>query len=286
MGTIPDLAQLGVSFALGGVSTAMHGVESRSLMDYQNDLYRQNLADERAYTDPSAVMARYRRAGLNPDLLLGQGVSMSSGSAPMGALGSSGSPDFDGHLAAVSAASLTQAQADNVKADTELKEIEAKDKAEDVSRKQWQNESDREWYALDKFYQSAGQYYDSLKKAVDVWMRGYDPSHHKNGGDDAPERFTKEYSVMKTHLDSALNDVRNRYSLTDYDVKYLNQCFQSMVSRDKEQFDHDIDELRKHSSVLKSLSDNEFLQFVDYFLSKFSTALQQGSSAYRNFRKP
>lgn len=127
MGTIPDPAQLGVSVALGGVSTAMHGAESRSLMDYQNDLYRQNLADQRAYDDPSAVMARYRRAGLNPDLLLGQGASMSSGSAPMGALGSSGSPDFDGHLAAVSAASLNNAQEENIRANTKLMEKQSED---------------------------------------------------------------------------------------------------------------------------------------------------------------
>lgn len=127
MGELPDPAQIGLSVALGGVSTAIHGAQSRSLMDYQNSLYRQNLADQRAYDDPSAVMARYRRAGLNPDLLLGQGASMSSGSAPMGALGSSGSPDFDGHLAAVSAASLNQAQADNISADTDLKEAQARD---------------------------------------------------------------------------------------------------------------------------------------------------------------
>lgn len=124
---LPDPAQIGASIVLGGISQGMHEQSSMRLMDYQNRLYRENLADQRAYDAPSAVMARYRAAGLNPDLLLGQGASMSSGASQMGAAGSTGSPDFDGHLAAISAASLNQAQADNIQADTELKEAQAID---------------------------------------------------------------------------------------------------------------------------------------------------------------
>ena len=124
---LPEPAQLGTSAFLGVGSSLLHNFLSKDLMNYQNSLYRANLADQRAYDDPSSVMSRYRKAGLNPDLLLGQGANFGSGSSPMGALGSTGSPDFDGHLAAVSAASLNRAQEENIEADTKLKEKEAED---------------------------------------------------------------------------------------------------------------------------------------------------------------
>lgn len=45
---------------------------TKQQMDYQNELNRQNWAQENEYNSPAAQMARYRAAGLNPDLIYGQ----------------------------------------------------------------------------------------------------------------------------------------------------------------------------------------------------------------------
>ena len=47
----------------------------KEMAERYNRVERENLADERAYNDPSAVMARLKDAGLNPDLIYGNGAS-------------------------------------------------------------------------------------------------------------------------------------------------------------------------------------------------------------------
>ena len=46
----------------------------KEMAEWYNRVERENLADERAYNDPSAVMARLKDAGLNPDLIYGNGA--------------------------------------------------------------------------------------------------------------------------------------------------------------------------------------------------------------------
>lgn len=52
---------------------------SRAMMDYQNQIYRQNLEDDRVYNAPAAVMQRYKDAGLNPNLIYQQGTQNATG---------------------------------------------------------------------------------------------------------------------------------------------------------------------------------------------------------------
>ena len=47
----------------------------KEMAEWYNRVERENLADERAYNNPSAVMARLKDAGLNPDLIYGNGAS-------------------------------------------------------------------------------------------------------------------------------------------------------------------------------------------------------------------
>ena len=47
----------------------------QKMAEWQVGIERENLADERAYNTPSAVMKRLKDAGLNPDLMYGNGTS-------------------------------------------------------------------------------------------------------------------------------------------------------------------------------------------------------------------
>ena len=47
----------------------------QKMAEWQVGIERENLADERAYNNPSAVMKRLKDAGLNPDLMYGNGAS-------------------------------------------------------------------------------------------------------------------------------------------------------------------------------------------------------------------
>lgn len=47
---------------------------NEKMAKWYNDEQRKNVADERAYNDPKAVMQRLKDSGLNPDLMYGQGA--------------------------------------------------------------------------------------------------------------------------------------------------------------------------------------------------------------------
>lgn len=76
MNTLIGINQSGVSYS-----------RQKRLMDYQNQIYLRNLAEDRAYNTPAATMQRYKDAGLNPALIYGTGTdaaksAMPSASAP------------------------------------------------------------------------------------------------------------------------------------------------------------------------------------------------------------
>lgn len=64
---------------------------SKKLMDYQNQLNIQNWHMQNAYNAPSAQMARYKEAGLNPNLIYGQ-------SNESGSISSVGIGNFHGRM--------------------------------------------------------------------------------------------------------------------------------------------------------------------------------------------
>lgn len=67
-------------------SDASDWINGRKAIEYQNDLNRENWALQNAYNTPSAQMARYKEAGLNPNLIYGQ-------SNTAGAIASAGTPE-------------------------------------------------------------------------------------------------------------------------------------------------------------------------------------------------
>ena len=108
----------------------------KEMAEWYNRVERENLADERAYNDPSAVMARLKDAGLNPDLIYGNGASglVDSNVAPAAMPSSVPPADVAGPIMGTPTAmeSLFQgaayakmlAETKNIKADTSKKEGE------------------------------------------------------------------------------------------------------------------------------------------------------------------
>ena len=103
---------------------------------YQNQVARENVENERAYNSPSAVMQRLKDAGLNPDLMYGNGasglvdgnVAQSAGanSVPPANVGDiiAGTPTMAESLMTGAAYAKTIAETQNIKADTVKKEGE------------------------------------------------------------------------------------------------------------------------------------------------------------------
>lgn len=92
---------------------------------YNKDLYKYQFDTQTAYNSPSAQMARYSAAGLNPNLIYGSlnnsGSTASAGSVGLGSstrLGASGS--MFGDSAALINSMLTASQKDNIDAQTDL----------------------------------------------------------------------------------------------------------------------------------------------------------------------
>lgn len=65
------LTGVGLDLASGLINTGVQFATSKKLMDYQNQLNIQNWKMANEYNSPSAQMARYKAAGLNPNLVYG-----------------------------------------------------------------------------------------------------------------------------------------------------------------------------------------------------------------------
>lgn len=69
--------------------------QSKSLMRYQYELNQQAIEQQNRYNSPIAQMERLRQAGLNPNLVYGNGVDGNQSGAPnVGIANRNGSPDF------------------------------------------------------------------------------------------------------------------------------------------------------------------------------------------------
>lgn len=109
---------------------------AREQAEWQVGIERENLADERAYNDPSAQMKRLKNAGLNPDLMYGNGASglVDSNVADSASVGNvppadvttpiMGTPTAMESLFQGAAYARTIAETKNIQADTSKKEGE------------------------------------------------------------------------------------------------------------------------------------------------------------------
>lgn len=107
---------------LGSFASAnLNYKNSRKLMKYQFDLNQQAIDAQNAYNLPSAQMQRLSDAGLNPNLVYGNGsvVGNTSDAAKTG-LGQPGQAHFEDVIMKNNLA-LQRAQIANIEADTELK---------------------------------------------------------------------------------------------------------------------------------------------------------------------
>lgn len=108
------LAGAGINYASQQTANETNIQLARENRDF---MYQQWLR-ENAYNDPSAVMQRLARAGLNPNLMYGEGAGGLAASASM--------PAVDpGRVVAPQVDPLLLAQIGNIKADTQLKEAQA-----------------------------------------------------------------------------------------------------------------------------------------------------------------
>lgn len=132
------LAGAGLDLASGLINTGVQYATSKKLMDYQNKLNIQNWKMANEYNSPSAQMARYKAAGLNPNLVygsLGQTAAgnisspSSSGINPRTNLGSS----IASFQLAAQQRKVLQAQEDNVL--KQNKQIEANIRKTDAETK-------------------------------------------------------------------------------------------------------------------------------------------------------
>lgn len=121
---MPDVASLlSGPLSLVGAGINYASQESANQTNIQlarenRDFMYQQWIRENAYNDPSAVMQRLARAGLNPNLMYGEGAGGLAASASMPAVDS-------GRVVAPQVDPLLLAQIGNIKADTQLKEAQA-----------------------------------------------------------------------------------------------------------------------------------------------------------------
>lgn len=111
---------------------------SKEMAKWYNEEERKNVADERLYNTPSAQMQRLKDAGLNPDLIYGNGVAglvdstvakagMPNGVGPSDLAGPiMGTPTAMESLFQGAAYAKTLAETRNIKADTSKKEGEVR----------------------------------------------------------------------------------------------------------------------------------------------------------------
>ena len=90
---------------------------------------------------------------------------------------------------------------------------------------------------------------------------------------------------MKSEIDDFRDNLRNEWKLTDYDKRYMDRCFESICENDKESFDFNVKKLRSQSAVLKALSENEWMQFLDYLTDKLMGLAQSGAGIYATVRR-
>ncbi|MBQ5976427.1 MAG: hypothetical protein IJL48_12055 [Bacteroidales bacterium] len=229
-----------------------------------------------AYNSPAAQMARFKAAGLNPNLMYGQMANTAS--APSISAGSAPSPSQmqAPSLMETAQLGLIDAQKDNIEADTANKQ-------KDFDVKDWQLNQDKMWQDFERDANVELVKQQGLAAAIGNWLNGAvprdadDPQSH-NG-------FADIYRSMKSEIDDFRDNLRNEWKLTDYDKRYMDRCFESICENDKESFDFNVKKLRSQSAVLKALSENEWMQFLDYLTDKLMGLAQSGAGIYATVRR-
>lgn len=153
---ISAIASLGFGALSKGIDSAFNGNaaneaynKQRQLMRDQNDLAVQNWLRENNYNTPSRVKERLLEAGINPDLMYGQGgltsmqSDISSPTAPSAPMANMSTTNLAQDIAAIQNAitnrNISEAQIPNIKADTGNKAADTRNKEVDTEGKSLDN---------------------------------------------------------------------------------------------------------------------------------------------------
>lgn len=116
-------ALVGGAFGLAGQK--LQTKQEKELMQYQFDLQKQMFDYQAAYNSPSAQMGRLRAAGLNPNLVYGNGSVVNTNTATGGVGKGNGSNPFAGLGSAFMALMANMFRTANIDADTRNKKAAA-----------------------------------------------------------------------------------------------------------------------------------------------------------------
>jgi len=167
---------------------------NRQMAEYQysKDLEMWNRQNE--YNNPQSQMERFKAAGLNPNLIYGQGNAGNASTLPKYSAPTikkrAGLPDIQGVIPAYQDYELKQAQTDNVTANTRLQEEKATSEAVNramgqfhLDKNKWMWEGDEnKGIRGDKFYYPNVRLWDRTlkKRAVDSADNLYELQKYNN----------------------------------------------------------------------------------------------------------
>lgn len=274
------------------------------------------------YNTPAAQLSRLIAAGANPtaamSAILGGSVGQQTANSPaetgsytptdMSHVVSDGvalQQSYDAHELSVAESQLKRAQAmeisSNISRENAYHPYKLQSFMADAARKFFDNNIAFETYGDTLFLlrnQASKAYYDGLNSALDAWVRGYMPygfsdddlkdirQAAKDGHPTAVDSrtYANEFLNSINQAHNAIQSAADEYDLGKFELDYMRRVFQDMVAHDQEQFRQDLLALKSHSSVFAAMSENMWLQFVDYFISKLGGFAQQAGSAYAGFR--
>lgn len=212
---------IGEIFANRAYEREMRG--NKELMDYQANINRQAVADQRAYNDPKAVAARARAAGVSATALLGgspgsPGVSSLSAGASGSSVnghrsGSNSSIAFARRLQTAqlenleSARNANDASAEQGRAQADEARARAADIRQQTTDRRWYNENVRE---LDRALKLAGVDEAEANAAIAQYRKILED--YRNSGDD-PIAFQE--------LRQKLSNLKQKYNLDEATIESL-----------------------------------------------------------------
>lgn len=228
-----------------------------------------------AYNSPAQQMARFKAAGLNPNLMYGQmantasAPSISAGSAPSPAQMQAPS------LLETAQLGLIDAQKENIEADTQnkLSDSSLKDANSELLKAQ---KVHVESY-LNPYYETMSRvaHQEGLHAAIQNWLDGYVPvSYDENGrwtGDQSD--YAEAYTKMNGIFNAAKQAVMDEYHMTHKDREHLDKIFEAMVDNDVEQLNSSLANLRANNATLQKLADKEWFQVANFIVTKLGDAL-------------
>lgn len=138
IGALGSIAQGAIGSAASSHAANQANRFTKEMMYLKHNWDRQAVADNRAYNDPKQVMARLKAAGLNPDMMYGQGAGSlqnaaitAPASSPTGQMQDTSWVNNLNSITASLDAKLKAAQIKNVEEDTNKKKTE---QANDTAR--------------------------------------------------------------------------------------------------------------------------------------------------------